>query len=45
MTADVYARLSKEAKFGPKGEEMWEIAPVKQYGLTVYRSSWQWRPS
>ncbi len=45
LTADVYARLSKGAKFGPQGEEMWQLSPTRYYGLSVYRSSWHWRPS
>jgi class 3 adenylate cyclase len=45
MTADVYRRLNHDAKFGPKGEEMWEVSPTTTYGLTIYRSAWHWRPS
>jgi uridylate cyclase len=44
VTSDVYSRLRDDVKKGPGKEDMWIVMGAKQHGLTVYRSSWQWKP-
>jgi class 3 adenylate cyclase len=42
ITADVYARLNKEAKYAVDGRNMWTSFTWKPHGITVYGSNWWW---
>jgi class 3 adenylate cyclase len=43
ITADVFGRLSEEAKLGGNPKKlMWEKATWNETGLTIHRSSWWW---
>jgi class 3 adenylate cyclase len=42
ITKPVYDVMMDEAKFGPKGEDIWEARTWTPHGITVYRSNWFW---
>lgn len=44
ITKDVYDALTDKEKIGPNGNPMWESRTWTARGLTVYRSSWNWKP-
>jgi adenylate cyclase len=46
ITATVYNRLNEESKYSSKGDDMWErrIWGFLDENITVYRSSWRWKP-
>lgn len=47
ITEDVYNRLLDPSKYkdaATKSGNMWEPMATKQYGLTIYRSSYHWKP-
>ncbi len=43
ITADVYDRLHSSGTRSDGGTPMWERRVWKARGITVYRSSWQWK--
>jgi class 3 adenylate cyclase len=45
MTGDVYDKLNNSAKAAENGDSMWEKRSwTARNGMTVYRSSWWWKP-
>jgi len=45
ITAAVYNVLESSAKTGPGGQSMWEARTwTARNNMSVYRSSWQWKP-
>lgn len=45
ITADVYNRVSDEAKYNLKnGEDMWQDRGTRDLGYRIYGSTWWWSP-
>ncbi len=44
ITADVYNQLNGNAKYSANKQPMWEARTWTARNITVYRSSWWWRP-
>ena len=45
ITSAVYEGMAESSKFsGDQKKAMWESRPWQKYGITVYRSSWKWKP-
>lgn len=45
ITEQIYNNMNDEAKYGPNNVNMWEWRNWSAYNVTVYRSSWYWKPS
>lgn len=43
ITKDVYDNLNADAKLS-NGQDMWKLEATKRHGLTVYSSTWRWKP-
>lgn len=44
ITKEVHDNLENAAKFGAEGKSMWEARTWQAHNLTVYRSTWSWKP-
>lgn len=45
LTGEVYSSMNKSIKFSSNGKPMWEETQwAAMKGMTVYRSSWRWKP-
>jgi len=44
ITATVYNKLDKAVKTSSDGQSMWESSTWQEKGITVYSSTWMWKP-
>ncbi|MHB8902182.1 MAG: adenylate/guanylate cyclase domain-containing protein [Thermoguttaceae bacterium] len=45
ITKDVYDKLNKGSKIGSNGNNMWTALTWSEYNITIYGSTWHWKPS
>jgi class 3 adenylate cyclase len=44
ITKDVYDNLNDTSKYGKGRQDMWTAITWREYNLTIYGSTWQWKP-
>jgi class 3 adenylate cyclase len=44
ITSDVYSMLNESSKNGANGSNMWTQLTWSEYSMTIYGSTWHWRP-